>query len=98
MRKLWYNIFSTQAESGNSSKQERNVYLELGKMKGIKFRSDDYGNILVTRGNAELYPLFTAHLDTVDKIHRHYSVIEKDGIAIAVDNNGKRLGIGGIGS
>ena len=95
MKKMWFNIFSTQAESYNSSKQERNVYAELSKMKGIKFRPDNYGNILVTRGEADFYPLITSHMDTVDMIQDDYVIHEEEGKVFASNGRGIQLGLGG---
>ena len=65
----------------------------------ISYSIDDYGNIIVVKGKSNLYPCFSAHLDTVHVYNNGYKLFyqkEKDRTYLfAGDNDKKSVGIGG---
>lgn len=68
--------------------------------KGYDHYVDEHGNIYATKGEAEWFPCFIAHTDTVHKVNKNLTVVqeEKDGKVIlrGIDGVTKRdSGIGG---
>ncbi len=68
----------------------------------ISYEMDTYGNLLVIKGESELYPCFCAHLDTVHTytngfhVREDTSELDKNAVQLyAVDNADKAVGIGG---
>jgi len=52
--------------------------------KGFNYTKDKIGNIYVTKGDAEFYPCFVSHTDTVHKINHNLKVVQ-------LDENGKTI-------
>ena len=59
----------------------------------LLIETDDFGNIFITKGVAEIYPCITAHLDEVHNVE-HRTIVEDGGIIYAVDKEGNRVGLG----
>ena len=52
--------------------------------KGFDFFKDKHNNIYVTKGNADYYPCFVSHTDTVHYINHNLKVVE-------LEENGKKI-------
>jgi putative aminopeptidase FrvX len=59
----------------------------------LRIKVDAYGNVLITKGNAEKYPCVAAHLDEVHQPSVR-NLQEKDGNIYALDENSEPVGIG----
>ena len=76
-------------------------YLEkVLKDKGFKYQKDKMGNIFVTKGKTEYFPLFVSHTDTVHRVNTNLKVVqleeENEIILTGVDKETlKPSGIGG---
>lgn len=72
---------------------------EIQKESVLSYEIDTYGNILITKGDAEAFPCFCAHLDTVHTYENGFNVMEEtvDGreYLYAQDDSKLRVGIGG---
>ena len=63
---------------------------------GVDYEIDILGNFLITKGNAENYPCFVAHLDTVHRYDNGYHISVKSGRYLkAHDDSYKPVGCGG---
>lgn len=85
-------LYKTYSPSGEENGM-RQFLREQIECCGAEIGEDEYGNLFVTRGNADLYPCLVAHCDEV----RHNlvaDVIEEDGRIFAIDNKGMRTGCG----
>ncbi len=67
----------------------------LREIKGVSFDIDQYGNFLITKGEADFYPCFMAHTDTVHQYDNGFNLIVCDGILYAYDDHKKQVGCGG---
>lgn len=54
---------------------------------------DSIGNLFITKGVADIYPCVTAHLDEVHRLECR-TIVEDGEILYAIDNRGKRVGLG----
>lgn len=84
-----------------SRKEELMIaYLEsVLSEKGFSYEKDKIGNILVTKGKAEHFPLFVSHTDTVHYVNHNLKVVqlEEDGKTILTGVDSKTLSPSGIG-
>lgn len=71
------------------------LYEYFDGKSGYESFVDGVGNVYVTKGKAEHYPCVVAHIDTVHEIDTTLTVVQEDNILFAVDENNKRIGIGG---
>lgn len=63
---------------------------------GASVEIDDYDNLYVTKGVAEVYPCVVAHTDTVHDIYEGYKVYDVNGNFVAFDSHlMKQVGTGG---
>ena len=99
LKDKYFKVFETQSESGNSSKME---FVVLGLLHDLASRDqsividvDNFGNIYLTRGKAEFYPMLTAHLDTVHDIVEDYHAVKGGNEIYAISSEGHLRGIGG---
>ena len=61
------------------------AYLEdVLTQKGYNHYKDSIGNVYVTKGEAEFYPCFVSHTDTVHQINHNMKVVE-------LEENGKKI-------
>lgn len=68
--------------------------------KSIKHRTDNAGNILVTKGNADIYPCVCSHMDTVHDIHDDFALFYEEceldkNLILSAMSGDKQVGIGG---
>lgn len=69
---LLINTLKVQSKSGDDERMKEYIRAEIAD-KGYDAREDD-GNFYITKGEADLYPCFVAHTDTVHKVVDHFSV------------------------
>lgn len=68
-------ILSVPSHSGDESRMIK--YLtEVLDVKGYDYTVDNQGNIFVTKGVSESYPLFVAHTDTVHRVNENLTIRE----------------------
>lgn len=67
--------------------------------KGYTYSKDKMGNIYVTKGEAEFYPCFVAHTDTVHHVNHNLKVVqlEENGKTILTGIDSKTMKPSGIG-
>lgn len=67
--------------------------------KGYDYQKDSIGNLYVTKGEAEYYPCFVAHTDTVHSINHNLKVVQlkEDGKTILTGIDSKTMKPSGIG-
>lgn len=65
------------------------------KEKNISYTVDSIGNVLVTKGVADVYPCVVAHTDTVHEIVEYDVHMRKDNELYALTKKGYKTGIGG---
>lgn len=67
--------------------------------KGYDYKKDNIGNIYVTKGEAEYFPCFVAHTDTVHSINLNLKVVqlEENGQTILTGIDAKTMKPSGIG-
>ena len=71
------NIFSIQSPSGKEDNMKNHIMKILNTIKGVFYKIDKKGNILVTKGELkkdQYYPCLVAHTDTVHEIKKNYKV------------------------
>jgi tripeptide aminopeptidase len=94
----YLEILRTQSKSGECSRMIQEVNRQLDLIEGITRYTDEYGNIYVTKGEAETYPAFVSHLDTVHPIYNTFTVCKTELnylYAYTEDDGFKQVGIGG---
>lgn len=67
----------------------------LNNMDGVEHYRDEHGNIYATKGQAEYYPCVGAHTDTVHQLDIINVYESDDNILYALNDEGKKTGIGG---
>ena len=90
--KLLKQLYQINSKSGHEAEIKR---LVLDQLEGLPLTvvEDDFGNVFITKGQADNYPCVAAHLDEVHQPGvRHLQ--ETDGMIFATDQNGERTGIG----
>ena len=95
--KMLKKLVSIQSESYNTKAMARYINQVVQSIPGCTTSFDKYGNIYVTKGQAETYPCMVCHIDTVHQIQRDEVVpIQIDQQLIAVFRNSlKQTGTGG---
>jgi tripeptide aminopeptidase len=92
-------VLSVQSKSHKDELMLQFINIELTKIhkiSPIKVGVDDYGNIYISKGEADIYPCVVAHTDTVHDIRKGFKVIEVDGVFFAWDNvKHEQAGVGG---
>ena len=87
----------------STSKNEKLIYRYLTTWldnRGISYKTDAVGNILITKGKSDAFPVIAAHMDTVHDIKKDFEIIESehlldDNTILEATSNGKPTGIGG---
>ena len=86
---------NVQTHSYKTERMQRFIKKELSK-NNLGHTTDKYGNIYVTKGNANLYPTMVCHIDTVHDINNDVQVVQLDDVLLAIDTKTmQRYGIGG---
>jgi hypothetical protein len=89
-------ILKIQSSSKDETRMVAYLKEELKKIQGLKVETDTAGNIYVTKGQAELYPVVVSHMDTVHQIHEKVDVYESHGSLFAFSyKTKKQVGTGG---
>ena len=88
-------VMNVQTHSYETQRMQRFIKKELAK-QNLGHTTDKYGNIYVTKGDANLYPTMVCHIDTVHNINNDVQVVQLDDVLLAIDTKTmKRYGIGG---
>jgi putative aminopeptidase FrvX len=90
-----YEVFSVQSYSYDESRMVAYIKQKIEKINSCRYISDNAGNLLITKGDSNLFPCYTAHLDTVHRIRDDYSLVIENGKITAITGNGRRCGVGG---
>lgn len=95
--KLLMKLLSIQSPSKNEGEMKKFIvsYIHANKIE-CKIDVDETGNILITKGEAELYPCFISHMDEVNVIQSDRTVIKLNNILIGL--NAKTGAYAGIGA
>ena len=88
-------VMQVQSVTYKTERMQRFIKKELAKMN-LQSTADKYGNLYVTKGNADLYPTMVCHIDTVHDINNNVEIVQIDDKLLAIDRvTLKRYGIGG---
>ena len=82
--KLLKELFKIYSPSGNEKKMRKFIkWWVRNNIPEATIKTDQTGNIYVTKGEAETYPCLAAHIDQVQKIHsKDFEAIETKDIII----------------
>lgn len=74
---LLFQLYSIHAKSG-SEKKMRKFLRKQAMLRGAQsVETDRYGNVLITKGEADTYPCLAAHMDQVQSFHsRDFEVVQ----------------------
>jgi putative aminopeptidase FrvX len=95
--KLLKTVLQWQAESHNVA-QQRAIFEEVTKLlpRGCTVTYDSYGNMYITKGTADVYPCYAAHVDQVHKYCDNFTVLRTGDFFHAFDGaRGQQVGVGG---
>lgn len=83
-----------QSKSGKTERMTAFIIAEA-EMVGATVEQDGE-NLYLTKGEAEIYPCFVAHTDTVHQIIEHFQVLELNGLLVGWNPvAGLQVGVGG---
>lgn len=91
--KLLKELFKIYSPSGNEKKMRKFIkwWVRNNIAEEATIKTDQTGNIYVTKGEAETYPCLAAHIDQVQKIHsKDFEAIETKDIIIGFSRKNKR--------
>ena len=89
------SVMKVQSASYKTKRMAKFITKTLNK-DGLGYTKDKYGNIYVTKGDADLYPTMVCHIDTVHDINDNVRIIQTGDKMFAIDStNCHRIGIGG---
>ena len=89
------SIMKVQSASYKTTRMAKFITRTLQK-DGLGYSKDKYGNIYVTKGDADLYPTMVCHIDTVHDINDNVRIVQTGDKMFAIDStNCHRIGIGG---
>lgn len=89
---LLTSLYKINSKSGKETAIKAFVQNYLAGMN-VDIRSDEFGNLFITKGVAEEYPCIVAHLDEVHDVDNRQVLVDGDMI-YATDEAGSRVGIG----
>lgn len=86
-------VLSVPSFSGKESQMTKYL-LDYCEKNNLSAYSDEYGNVYVTKGQADIYPCVVSHIDTV---HPITEMVVKDAgdVLFAMTPDNRRTGIGG---
>ena len=88
-------VMDVQTTSYQTKRMERFIKKKIDSF-GLEYEVDAYGNIYVTKGDADLYPTMVCHIDTVHDMNDNFEVHRSGNNLFAIDKvTLERLGIGG---
>lgn len=89
---LLKRLYAINSKSGSEATIKKLVLRELADVE-CTIEEDDFGNLFITKGEAERYPGVTAHLDEVhEPVCR--SIVTEGDMVYGLDVEGHRAGIG----
>ena len=91
--KLLKQLYSIHSKSGKENKMRRFIikYVKR-KIKDARIVKDTTGNIYITKGDAETYPVIVAHLDQVQENHsKDFTVMEVNGVLFGYSSKNRRF-------
>ena len=90
--KLLKELFKIYSPSGNEKKMRKFIkWWVRNNIPEATIKTDQTGNIYVTKGESETYPCLAAHIDQVQKIHsKDFEAIETKDIIIGFSRKNKR--------
>ena len=76
--KLLKKLLSIQSPSGNEYEMIKFIanFIKEEKIENVNVELDEKNNLLVTKGQAELYPCFVCHTDEVNSIQSDRTIIK----------------------
>lgn len=86
-------VLSVPSYSGKESRMTQYI-LDYCKKNNLSAYSDEYGNVYVTKGEAEYYPCVVSHIDTVHPI-TEMEIRDAGDVLFAMTPDNRRTGIGG---
>lgn len=89
---LLKQLYAIPSKSGMEARI-KSFILDYLKELDLLVETDDFGNLFITKGVADIYPCVTAHLDEVHTVE-HRTIVEEGDILYAVDEQGGRVGLG----
>lgn len=95
--KLLKELFTIYSPSGNEKKMRKFIKWWLkNNVPEAAVKTDEIGNIYVTKGEAETYPCLAAHMDQVQKTHsKDFEVIETKDLILGFSKKCKQqMGLG----
>lgn len=94
--RLLIQTLSQQSCKNHDEEMFNYIKNSLAQIKGVTTQVDDYGNILATKGKAELYPCVCSHYDTVHAIIPDKKIIQEQDLLYAFSyTKMSQIGIGG---
>lgn len=97
-KSLLSSLLSIQSPSGKEYDKIKFIadFIKKQNFASIKVELDEKDNLLVTKGQSELYPCFVSHTDEVNAIQSNRTVLELNNVFIGINKNtGKYAGVGG---
>lgn len=97
-KSLLSSLLSIQSPSGKEYDKIKFIadFIKKQNFASIKVELDEKDNLLVTKGQSELYPCFVSHTDEVNAIQSDRTVLELNNVFIGINKNtGKYAGVGG---
>lgn len=95
LKELLIQTLSLQSESGREE-QVIEFVQNFCEKNELYYEMDEMSNIYIIKGEADLYPCFVAHMDTVQDIVENKTVIELEGCLFAMNAfTMDRIDIGG---
>jgi len=91
--KLLKQLYSIHSKSGKENKMRRFIikYVKRGNPNVTIFK-DTIGNIYITKGISETYPVIVAHLDQVQENHsKDFTVMEVNGVLFGYSSKNRRF-------
>jgi len=95
---LLQSLFEFQTPTGNFKKQHTFLkwltkeFINKNKIK-CSTKYDNYGNMYITKGKADVYPCVVSHIDTVHPFKKDFKTYKCDDFIIGL-SNGEQCGIG----
>ena len=89
---LLKRLYDINSKSGREDEIKRFILSSLSHIT-LDIKEDEFGNLFLTKGNAEVYPCVAAHLDEVHMPSARI-IVETPPTICAVDTEGARVGLG----
>ncbi len=95
--KLLIKLLGTQSPSKNEGEMKKFIlsFIHANKI-ACNVETDKEGNILITKGEAEIYPCFVAHMDEVNALQSNRTILRLNNCLVGINvNTGGFAGTGG---